>query len=350
LPLGIVQQLYQLPGIEKVYDLYGPSETTIYSTFTLRRPDGPCTIGQPLANTQIYLLDSDIHPVPCGVTGELFISGDGLSRGYLNRPELTEEKFIPNPFSHEPGALMYRTGDLARYLPDGNIEFLGRIDHQVKIRGFRIELGEIEAVLAQYPCVTETVVIAKEDQQGDRILVGYVVLKENSAVRNHELRNFLRQKLPDYMIPSAFIVLESLPLTPNGKIDRRALPEPDLERPDFDNSFVRPRTPIEELLAGFWCEILGLKEVGVNDNFFELGGHSLLATQVISRLRNAFQVQIPLRSLFEYPTIAGLAIQIIQIQDEITDPEELALLLAELEGSAPGSVSRFKEIEDERDE
>ena len=308
--LGIVQQLYQLPGIEKVYDLYGPSETTTNSTFTLRRPDGPCTIGRPIANTQIYLLDADMQPVPVGVTGELYIGGDGLARGYLNRREITAEKFIHNHFSDEPEPRMYKTGDLARYLPDGNIAFLGRIDNQVKIRGFRIELGEIEAVLGRHPAIRETVVSVREYQAGDKRLVAYVVQNEKATCSISELRGFLKQKLPDYMIPSTFVSLDSLPLTPSGKVDRKALPAPDSERPDFENAFVAPRTPIENVLAGIWCEILGLKEVGIHDNFFELGGHSLLATQVMSRLRKAFEVEIPLRTLFEKPTIAGLAIRI----------------------------------------
>ena len=341
LSLGIVQELYQLPGIEKVYDLYGPTETTTYSTFTLRRPDGPCTIGRPLANTQIYLLDLEMQPVPCGVTGEMFISGDGLARGYLNRPELTEEKFIYNFFSHKPGALIYRTGDLARYLPDGNIEFLGRIDNQVKIRGFRIELGEIEAVLGMHPAIREAVVISRENQAGDKRLVAYVVPAQKSIISTSELRGFLKQKLPDYMIPFAFVVLDSLPLTPNGKVDRKALPDPDSGRPELDDSFIPARTPIEDLLVGIWCEVLGLKEVGIHDNFFELGGHSLLATQVMSRVHKAFEMEIPLRFLFEAPTPAGLAIRIAQRHVEVADHEEMDRLLAKLEGS---EVSGIEEI------
>jgi acyl carrier protein len=198
--------------------------------------------------------------------------------------------------------------------------------------------------------VQDAAVVAREDQSGDKQLVAYVVPNEKSVITNHELKTFLRKKLPDYMVPSVFVVLDSLPLTPSGKVNRKALPKPDSERPAAEDSYVAPRTPIEEVLAVIWCEILGLKEVGVHDNFFELGGHSLLATQVISRLRNAFQIQIPLQSLFEYPTIAGLALQIIQGQNDIIGPDELALLLAELEGPAPGPVSRFNKIEDKRDE
>ncbi|MGC2062823.1 MAG: amino acid adenylation domain-containing protein [Thermodesulfovibrionales bacterium] len=305
-------------------------------------------IGRPIGNTQIYLLNSHLQPVPIGVPGEIHVGGAGIGRGYLNHPELTERKFIADPFSIETGARLYKTGDMGRLSSDGTIECIGRMDHQVKIRGFRIEPGEIESVLCDCPGVRDAAVITRKNSLGDKQLVAYVVPNEKTAVTDNELRNFLRQKLPDYMMPSAFVALDSLPLTPSGKIDRRALPAPDSERPGAEDSYVAPRTPIEELLASIWSEILGLKQVGIHDNFFESGGHSLLATQVISRLRNAFQIQIPLRSLFESPTIAELAIQIIQSQDEISDPEELALLLSELEGSASGSVSRFKEIEDER--
>ena len=294
-----IDRMFERLGDCSLYNQYGPTESHVVTVFSLSELPGKWPalppIGRPIANTKIYLLDPYLQPVPVGVPGELHIGGDGLARGYHNRPELTAERFIPNPFSEEPGARIYKTGDLARYLPDGNIEFLGRIDHQVKIRGFRIELGEIEAVLGQHPAVTETVVLAREDKQGNKRLVAYIVRYQGSTISTSELRNFLRQKLPDYMIPSAFVMLDSLPLTPNGKIDRKALPEPDSERPDLEDSYIAPRSPIEKVLAGIWCEVLGLNQVGVHDNFFELGGHSLLATQVISRLRNVFEVEIPLR-------------------------------------------------------
>jgi acyl carrier protein len=238
---------------------------------------------------------------------------------------------------------------MARYRADGIIEFLGRLDHQVKVRGFRIEPGEIEAAIIDHPQIHQCVVVARQDEAGYKRLLAYLVAVGEDLPSTGEIRGFLEKRLPAYMLPSALVVLASLPLTPNGKVDRKALPEPDPEQTDLEVSYVAPRSPIEEVLLGIWCDVLKLK-AGIHDNFFDLGGHSLLATQVISRLRNAFQVQLPLRSLFEYPTIAGLAIQIIQSQDEITDPDELALLLDELEGSAPGPVSRFKEIEDERDE
>ena len=305
---ALVQKLYQLNHIQQVFNLYGPSEDTTYSTFALVKRDalGIPTIGRPITNTQVYILNSQLQPVPVGVLGELYIGGEGLARGYLNRPELTAERFIPHPFSNQPGTRLYKTGDLARYLPDAKIEFLGRIDQQVKLRGFRIELGEIEAVLSQHPAVRQNVVILREDVPGDQRLVVYCVPQQQAPTVN-DLRQFLQEKLPEYMMPSAFVLLESLPLTPNGKVDRRALPSPDPTRRELEETFVAARTPIEEVLAGIWTEVLRVEQVGVDDNFFELGGHSLLATQVISRLRTTLAVELPLRSLFEHPIVARLA-------------------------------------------
>ena len=248
--------------------------------------------------------------VPIGVAGNLYIGGVGLARGYLNRPDLTAEKFIPDPFGAKPGARLYKTGDLARHLPDGSIEFLGRADHQVKIRGFRIELGEIESVLRQHPAVRESIVVAEEDATGEKRLVAYVVGKRGLPPTGNELRNFLKAKLPEYMLPAAFVALEALPLTPNGKVDRRALPASNRTRPELEKGFVAPRTPEEELVAEIWAQVLGIERVGIYDDFFELGGHSLLATQAVSRIREAFAVEIPLRRLFEVPTVAGLAASI----------------------------------------
>jgi amino acid adenylation domain-containing protein/non-ribosomal peptide synthase protein (TIGR01720 family) len=290
-----------------LWNMYGPTETTIWSTvYEVESGKGAVPIGRPIANTQIYLLDQHLQPVPIGVPGELYISGDGVARGYLNRPDLTDEKFIPNPFNNQPGSRLYKTGDQARYLSDGNIEFKGRIDNQVKIRGFRIELGEIEAAIAQYPGVRETVVIAREDVPGHKYLVAYIVPGSSDALASSDLRGFLKAKLPDYMIPGAFVILSALPLTPNGKVDRRALPTPEFH-PELQRSLVAPRTPIEEMLASIWADVLRIEQVGVHHNFFELGGHSLLATQVISRVRDTFAVELPLRSLFEAPTIAEFA-------------------------------------------
>jgi amino acid adenylation domain-containing protein len=280
---------------------YGASEATIDSTYfertTVNLPGNRLIpIGRPFANTHIYLLDPHLQVVPIGVPGELHIGGAGLARGYLNRPELTAEKFISNPFpiqnskfkiQNSDSERFYKTGDLARYLPDGNIELLGRIDHQVKIRGFRIELGEIEACLNQHPTVLSAVVVAREVVLGSPRLVTYIVPRSEPTASVGELRSFLKTKLPEYMIPSAFVMLEALPLTPNGKVDRRSLPAPDTVRPELEKPFVAPRTEVEERLAAIWSDVLGLEQIGVRDNFFELGGHSLLATQVVSRVRES---------------------------------------------------------------
>jgi len=267
----------------------------------------PVTIGRPTANAQIYILNADLQPMPVDVPGELYVGGVGVSRGYLNRPDLTAEKFVPNPFSDEPGARLYKTGDLGCYRIDGNIEFLGRIDDQIKLRGFRIELGEIEAVLKQHPAVRQAVALVRENLHGGKELAAYVVPKEDEKPTIGALRSFLKSKLPDYMIPSAFLFLNALPLTTHGKVDRRALPAPDQNDQELEKPYVAPRTPVEQAIATIWAEVLKLDRVGIHDNFFELKGHSLLATRVVSRLRTAFGLEIPLRSLFELPTVATLA-------------------------------------------
>jgi amino acid adenylation domain-containing protein len=287
---------------------YGPTEATVGATICDLSATNPALtelpIGRPISNVQTYILDRYLQPVPIGVSGELHIGGDGLARGYLHRPDLTEEKFIPNPFSHQPNSRLYKTGDLARYLPDGNIEYISRIDNQVKIRGFRIELGEIEAVLSQHPEIRETVVIARENVAGGKQLVAYVVPDQEAAPAISELRRFVREKLPDYMVPSAFVMLSTLPLTPNGKVDRQSLPAPDINSLIQKSNFVAPRTPTEELVASIWAKVLGVEQVGINDNFFELGGHSILAIQLLSLVSDAYGVDIPLSKLFEAPTVA----------------------------------------------
>ncbi|MEG5139394.1 MULTISPECIES: non-ribosomal peptide synthetase family protein [unclassified Microcoleus] len=298
-----------------IFNHYGPTETTVgVLTYQVKmqgdRISETVPLGRPLPNTQIYLLDSHLQPVPLGVPGELYIAGAGLARGYLNQPELTAEKFIRHPFSQEAEARLYKTGDLARYLPDGNIEFIDRIDRQVKLRGFRVELGEIEAVLSGHPSVSEAVVLFQENQSGNPRLVAYIGDRSKLGSQDSELIenlcSFLKEKLPEYMIPSAFVVLKTLPLTPNGKIDHQALPAPEIAA-SLTDTFVDPRTPLEETLAGIWSELLGIKKVGIHDNFFDLGGHSLLITQLLAKVRESFQVELPLRVLFEAPTVAGLA-------------------------------------------
>jgi amino acid adenylation domain-containing protein/FkbH-like protein len=309
----LVNQIYGETDVQKVYDLYGPSETTTYSTFTLRKAEEPATIGRPLANEQVYLLDKHRQPVPIGIPGEIYIGGDGVAREYLNRPELTAEKFVSNPLAtgsmsrFVKAGRLYKTGDLARWRADGNLEFLGRIDHQVKIRGFRIELGEIESLLRKHSALREAIVVVREDRPGDKRLAAYVVRKPEARVDADDLRRFVREALPEYMVPSAFVFLDALPLTPNGKVDRKALPSPETERRTDAKAFAEPASAVEEELAAIWREVLGIERISVTDNFFELGGHSLLAIQVISRVREKLKVELPLFSLFDAPTIQQLA-------------------------------------------
>ncbi|OJW54632.1 MAG: hypothetical protein BGO67_05225 [Alphaproteobacteria bacterium 41-28] len=326
---------------------YGPTETTIQVlTWTCKeklKPLPSIPLGKPIANAQIYILDTNLNQLPIGASGELFIGGVGLARGYLNRPGLTAEKFIANPFSHKPGERLYRTGDLARYLPDGNIEFLGRVDDQVKIRGSRVELGEIDLTLSQYGDVKQAVVVAREDQPGDKKLVAYVVPHESllsSLVQEslftssseqefailsgdtlpaltEALRNHIARSLPDYMIPSFFVFLNKMPLTPNGKIDRKSLPAPDLSLRYLGKEYVAPTTQIEQELVKIWSEVLCIEKIGIHDNFFRIGGHSLLATQVISRIRSIYNVDLSLRSFFDHPTILALSqdIELLKTND-----------------------------------
>jgi amino acid adenylation domain-containing protein len=294
----------------RLYNVYGPTETIIDSAYWLcdgSSGDSTVPIGRPIPNARMYILNAGLRPVPIGVAGELYIGGVSLARGYVNLPGLTAEKFIPDPFSNEPGKRLYKTGDLARYLPDGNIQYLGRGDYQVKIRGFRIELGEIEAALARHPSIGQAIVTVHEGVRGEKRLVSYVVARSQCAPTAIELRNFLKDKLPEHMVPAVFVMLESFPLTSNGKVDRRALPSPGDTRAESGKAFVEFRTPTEELLADIWARVLGVERVGIYDDFFDLGGHSLLATQVVSRIRETFQVEMPLRRLFETPTVAGLA-------------------------------------------
>ena len=313
-PLGasLVGEILGRGTVGRVFDLYGPTEDTTYSTCAQRSAQGPATIGRPISNKRAYILDGRLAPVPIGVAGDLYVAGAGVARGYLNRPELTAERFVGDPF--RAGARMYRTGDRARFLPGGDIQFLGRLDHQVKIRGYRIEIGEIEETLARHPEIRACAIAAWEETSGDKRLVGYVVPRNGSSPSVTQLRGFLKDTLPDYMVPSTFVFLDTLPMTPNGKLDRRALPAPDHTRPELEDAFVAPRNPIEEGLAEIWAQVLGLERIGVEDDFFELGGHSLLATQVVSRIRNAFRLELPLRALFEEPTVAALAVEIEKLQ------------------------------------
>ena len=322
-----------------VWNLYGPTEATVWATCSEVKAaelvdssnDAPVTIGRPIANTQIYILDAQLQPVPVGVPGELFIGGSGLALGYLNRPDLTAAKFIPDPFSRDSAARLYRTGDLARYLPDGKIEFFGRIDHQVKIRGFRIELGEIEAVLSQHSHVNQCVVIAREYAPGDKRLVAYVVLADRETPTINDFRQFLKQSLPEYMIPSIFVHLESLPLTPNGKINRRVLPPPDMADISSAATYIAPRSPLEKKLAQIWRQVLKLEQVSIHDNFFDLGGHSLLAVHLFADIKKAFDQDLPLTTIFQAPTIEELATLLHQSSESA--PADCSLIPLQTKGS-----------------
>ncbi len=310
LSLELAQRFKENLPHAKMINLYGSSEVSADSTFYEIGKDDSFSsvpIGQPIANSYIYILDTNLDPVPIGVPGELHIGGAGLARGYLNRPELTAEKFIPNHLSDAPGERLYKTGDLARYLPDGNVEFLGRIDHQVKIRGFRMELGEIETVLRNHAAVREAVVMAREDSPGDKCLAAYIVVHHQPAPSTSEFHNHLKEHLPEYMVPSTFTILDSLPLTPNGKVDRRALPTLDWTRPELEGAFVAPRTEVEKDLTRIWCDVLGLDRIGIHDNFFELGGHSLLAVRLVGRIEDYFRQGARIDRLLTCNTVAEMA-------------------------------------------
>jgi amino acid adenylation domain-containing protein len=313
------------------FNAYAPTEATIYATTMLcaegerQRP----SLGRPIQNMQVYLLDHNGQPAP-GVPGELHIGGAGVARGYLNRPELTAERFVPHAFSTQPGARLYRTGDLARFLANGNIEFLGRTDHQVKVRGFRIELGEIEAALGEHPLVREVAVMARDDRPGEKRIVAYVLPREGQPPSTTELRRHLQGRLPDYMLPSTFVTVDSMPLTETGKIDRSALPVPEEARPELAQKYIAPRSSLEQVLAGIFAEILKVERVGIQDNFFELGGHSLLATQVTSRIRQLLSVNLPLRKLFEDPTVSGLAEAVSHVSGDRLRIERVAELLLQI--------------------
>jgi amino acid adenylation domain-containing protein len=315
-------------------DSYGPTEatvaTTIYTTTAqeaIRMERATIPLGRPLPGVEVYLLDEALHPVPLGVPGDLYVGGVGLTRGYLHRPDLTAEAFLPHPLSPHPGARLYRTGDRARWLPDGTLEFLGRRDAQVKIRGFRVELEEIESALLRHPAVAQAAVLLLE---GDRLAAYVVPVSDTAGDLTSTLRDHLRATLPDPMVPAAFVVLDRLPRTPGGKLDRRNLPRPEIARPAA-RDLVPPRDGVEQTIAALWQRLLSLETVGIHDNFFELGGHSLLGTRVIAALREEFGVDVPLRALFEKPTIADLALAVAQARVEQSTSSEVDALLDSLE-------------------
>jgi amino acid adenylation domain-containing protein len=325
---------------------YGPTETVVgCCVYEVQADDpgsGSVPIGRPIDNTQLYVLDPDLRPVPQGETGELYIGGAGVARGYWNRPELTEERFLPDPFSGAPGGRLYKSGDLARYRADGILEYLGRADNQVKVRGYRIELGEIEVALANHPGVQSCAVLAREDESGNRQLVGYVSPAKNQPLAQEELRSFLEQRLPVYMVPAHFVLLESLPLTPNGKVDRKGLPAPSISVAATATA-VAPRTKTEKALAAIWTELLKVDNIGVNDSFFDLGGHSLMAFKAMSRIRDEFDVDLPVQDLFENPTIAEIARLLTDSEDSTEDAQRIERRKGEqqvLIRIRPGSTAR----------
>ncbi len=340
----LVEQI-RANGSCKIMNHFGPTETMGCCTFLLDGHDfgghKPATVplGRPMANQQLYIVDSDLQPVPIGVPGELCMSGAGLTDGYFNQPQQTAEKFVPNPFSTQPGARLYRTGDLACFLPDGNIEFLGRIDHQIKIRGFRVEPAEVEAATRKLEKVKQAVVVPEDSPSGEKIVAAYVV--PSQPLSTTEVRSLLRQELPDYMIPSRILILEALPLNRNGKVDIPALALLQVPDENPDSHFCGPQTPAEELLASIWREVLQKDRVGVHDNFFELGGHSLLAMQIISHIRNRFRVDFPLFTFFAAPTIAAMAAEIGKCPSIETEEEEMHRLLQELEGMSDEEAQRL---------
>ena len=334
LPDELAQQIYQKTNVQKVYNLYGPTEDTTYSTGTLVPRDGEVTIGRPLPNTQVYILDENRQPLPIGVPGELYLAGDGLARGYWGREDLTRERFVANDFSSHSKARMYRTGDLARFLEDGNIQYLGRIDDQVKLRGFRIELGEIEAVLSKHPSVRSAVVSVREDAHGEKRLVAYIV-PSSTAFSAGPLRDLVKNELPGYMVPSAFAQMEALPLSPNGKINRRALPAPDWGTVERD-VITEPRNRIESAMVEIWQRALGIPKVGVTDNFFDLGGHSLMAARLLTELEALTGNEIPISALFHSPTIESLARYAQERREGFED--EIAI---EIQGGQKGGITFF---------
>jgi len=311
----------------RLVNMYGITETTVHVTYrplSVADTQSGSVIGCPIPDLQVYLLDRHLQPVPIGVPGEMYVGGAGVARGYLNRPELTAERFLRDVFRLDSANGLYKSGDLGRRLVNGDIEYLGRIDQQVKIRGFRIELGEIEAVLAKHSGVREPVVVISDDGSGEKRLIAYLVPQGTEEVTTSKLHSFLKERLPEYMIPSAFVQLERMPLTSNGKIDRRALPAPDMARPETEGGFVEPRTPLEEEVAAAWKQVLNLERVAVNENFFEIGGHSLLAARVITVLRGNLGVNLSLRSLFDNPTVERMAAAGMETLLDQTEQREMA--------------------------
>ncbi|MDQ3957816.1 MAG: non-ribosomal peptide synthetase [Actinomycetota bacterium] len=338
----LVDRIFAASAAERIVNLYGPTEDTTYSTAAFLRPGetGPPSIGRPIANSWIYLLDRNLNQVPPGVPGEVYVAGAGLARGYFGRPDMTAERFLPDVLAPSPGARMYKTGDLARYRADDSLDFMGRLDYQIKIRGFRVELGEIEHALLEHPEVRNAVVTAPEASTGKRI-VAYAVAEDGAPLGADALRSHLAARLPDYMVPSAFKLIDALPLNPNGKVDRAALPGLDEARERAADVEARPATPTEELLAAIWRELLGVSDVGRDDSFFELGGQSLLATRLVSRIREAWGIDARLRIVFDAPTLRELAGRVAELCGGPAASDEIAAAVAEISSLSDEDVKRL---------
>jgi len=317
----------------RLYNLYGPTEFTIDALFWPIPQLNEYTVipvGKPITNVQAYILDEYMQPVPLGVPGELYLAGEGMARGYLKNPELTAERFVPNPFGTGPGERLYRTGDLVRYLADDGIVFMGRLDQQVKLRGSRIELGEIEVVLRSHPSVEQAIATLIQESPGDKYLAAYVVPKDEQSGDALELRSYMRTRLPEYMLPATFVFLDKFPLTDSGKINRNALPEPDRSSALYQRNYAPPTTPVARVVADVWASVLEVDRVGMTDNFFELGGHSLLAIRLTSRMQDAFQLDLPVRIVFEAQTMADYCEMMLDWSSDRERIEQIAQLLIEL--------------------
>jgi acyl carrier protein len=330
--------------------MYGITETTVHVTYrkvmaadTADR--GGSLIGEPIADLQVYVLDERLEPAPIGVAGEIYVAGAGLARGYLGRAGLTAERFIPNPHGERAGERLYRTGDLGRYVKGWDIEYLGRVDQQVKIRGYRIELGEIKAVLEEHASVRECVVVMREGAGREKQLAAYAVAEPGEVVEASVLREHAKKRLPEYMVPTDYVEIECVPLTSNGKMNVSSLPEPEEARAKYAGGYEAPRTAVEKMLAEIWSEVLEVEQVGVNDNFFDLGGHSLLLTRLASRIREVFEVNLPLRILFDAPTIAEMIEAITAWQIEQSDAAEISQMLEELKNLSPDEINELLEAE-----
>jgi len=338
LPLSLTQEFGKF-WTGNIHNMYGPTETTVWSTTSLvEKSAAKITIGRPIGNTEAYILDRTFEPAPVHIAGNLHLGGEGVVRGYVNSPDLTAERFVPDPFSARTGSRLYLTGDRARYLPGGKIEFLDRADQQVKLRGYRVELGEIESALERHPAIRQAVVLYREDSLGDKRLVAYIVGHRDCSLIITEIRDFLKTYLPDYMIPTDLVKLEAMPLTPNGKIDRRGLPAAERSKLEDERILAQPRTPLEQVLAEIWAEALGVSEVGIHDNFFKIGGHSILATLLVTRLRETFQIELPLRTFFEAPTVSKLAESITRGPDQGIRIQKIAELLISVSGYTDDEV------------